>query len=107
MGERWYVRVLDKEYGPVNAQTLREWKADGRLIAENELRRVGDREWTRAGDHALVFPDETAATADDDTRSFPHTQRAADPCRCASHLRARLRAVSSLSRLSSRSRRSS
>jgi hypothetical protein len=78
MGERWYVRVAGQEYGPVNAQTLREWKADGRLIAENELRRVGDREWTRAGDHALVFPDEQpSATADDDspqafrTRSVP------------------------------------
>ena len=72
MGERWYVRVLDQEYGPVNVQTLREWKADGRLIAENELRRVGDREWTRAGDHALVFPEaESAATPDDETsRAF-------------------------------------
>ncbi len=72
MSERWYVRVGGQEYGPVNAQTLREWKADGRLIAENELRRVGDREWTRAGDHALVFPDvqADAAPADETPSSF-------------------------------------
>ena len=66
------MRVLDKEYGPVTAQTLREWKADGRLIAENELRRVGDREWTRAGDHTLVFPDAQADAepADETPGSF-------------------------------------
>ena len=62
------MRVSDKEYGPVTAQTLREWKADGRLIAENELRRVGDREWTRAGDHTLVFPDAQADAAPADER---------------------------------------
>jgi hypothetical protein len=95
MGERWYVRVLDKEYGPVNAQTLREWKADGRLIAENELRRVGDREWTRAGDHALVFPDTQtdAGPAEEAPTLFSQPHAAADSRRNTPHLRARFRAV--------------
>ena len=69
------MRVAGQEYGPVNAQTLREWKADGRLIAENELRRVGDHEWTRAGDHALVFPDAQTPVVASDDDATPHAYR--------------------------------
>ena len=38
MAEEWIVRVQDKEYGPVDIDTLREWKNEGRLLAENEAR---------------------------------------------------------------------
>ena len=48
MAEEWFVRVLDKEYGPVDLETLREWQADGRLIPTNEVRRGRDAEWVPA-----------------------------------------------------------
>jgi len=40
MSDEWFVRVQGKEYGPVSTETLREWKGEGRLIRENELRRA-------------------------------------------------------------------
>ena len=30
--EEWIVRVQGTEYGPANIETLREWKAEGRLL---------------------------------------------------------------------------
>jgi hypothetical protein len=58
MGEEWIVRVEGKEYGPVDTDELREWKREGRLIPGNELRRVGDQRWVRAGDVPEVFADD-------------------------------------------------
>ena len=55
MPEEWMVRVADKEYGPVDLAALREWKTEGRLIAENEIRRVGDTTWVRAGAVLEIF----------------------------------------------------
>ena len=49
MPEEWFVRVLGKEYGPVDLETLREWQTDGHLIATNELRRATETEWVQAG----------------------------------------------------------
>jgi hypothetical protein len=40
MAEQWIVRVQGKEYGPADIETLREWKTEGRLLPENEARRV-------------------------------------------------------------------
>jgi hypothetical protein len=40
MTEQWIIRVQDKEYGPADIETLREWKTEGRLLPENEARRV-------------------------------------------------------------------
>jgi hypothetical protein len=40
MAEQWIIRVQDKEYGPADIETLREWKTEGRLLPENEARRV-------------------------------------------------------------------
>ena len=48
MEEEWFVRVLGKEYGPVDLETLREWQADGRLIPTNEVRRASETEWVQA-----------------------------------------------------------
>ena len=51
----WHVRVLGKEYGPVALDTLREWRAEGRLVAENEVRRTGDPTWMKAGEVPELF----------------------------------------------------
>ena len=40
MAEKWIVRVQGKEYGPVDIETLREWKTEGRLLPGNEARPV-------------------------------------------------------------------
>ena len=32
MPDQWIIRVQDKDYGPVDFDTLREWKSEGRLI---------------------------------------------------------------------------
>ncbi|HSH39472.1 MAG TPA: DUF4339 domain-containing protein, partial [Chthoniobacterales bacterium] len=59
MAEEWFVRVLGREYGPVDLETLREWKADGRLIATNEVRGASDAAWVQAGSIAELFPPST------------------------------------------------
>ncbi len=48
MPDRWIVRVGGKEYGPVDLDTLAEWKHEGRLLASNEVRRESDGAWTTA-----------------------------------------------------------
>jgi len=57
MGEEWIVRVEGQEYGPVDLEALREWRREGRLIPANELRRVVDERWIRAGELPEVFGD--------------------------------------------------
>jgi len=46
--EEWIVRVQGREYGPVNIETLREWKAEGRLLPANEARQADLELWTTA-----------------------------------------------------------
>ena len=48
MTEEWIVRVQGKEYGPVDIDTLREWKQEGRLLPENEARNTGTDLWSTA-----------------------------------------------------------
>ncbi len=48
MPERWIVRVDGTEYGPVDLETLLEWKREGRLLASNEVRGDGETEWGSA-----------------------------------------------------------
>jgi hypothetical protein len=55
MVEQWIVRVQDKEYGPVDVETLREWKAEGRLLPTNEARRADVDLWTTATDIPGLF----------------------------------------------------
>src|SRR5213594_1475255 len=65
MSEEWIVRVHGKEYGPANLDTLREWKAEGRLLPANEARRVNVDLWTTAGEISGLFsvtPSVEAAT---------------------------------------------
>jgi hypothetical protein len=40
MAEKWIVRVHGKEYGPVDIETLHEWKTEERLLPGNEARPV-------------------------------------------------------------------
>jgi hypothetical protein len=71
MGEEWIVRVEGEEYGPVDLDALREWRREGRLIPTNELRRVGDERWIRAGELPEVFGDaEPASTPPPPPRDF-------------------------------------
>lgn len=55
--ERWFVRVQDREYGPVDFETLREWRDEGRLIPDNDVRRTSSITWRKAGELAELFPD--------------------------------------------------
>jgi hypothetical protein len=54
----WIVRVQGKEYGPVDVDELREWKREGRLIRENEIRETGTEHWIRAAELPEIFADE-------------------------------------------------
>jgi GYF domain 2 len=55
MADQWMVRVAGQEYGPVDEEELRGWKAEGRLIPQNEIRRVGDDHWFPAGELVEIF----------------------------------------------------
>lgn len=55
MTEEWIVRVEGREYGPADIETLREWKADGRLLPANEARRVDVDLWTTAAEIPGLF----------------------------------------------------
>jgi len=53
--EEWIVRVQGTEYGPANIETLREWKAEGRLLPSNEARRGDVDLWTTAAEIPGLF----------------------------------------------------
>src|SRR5438874_3502816 len=57
MAEQWIIRVQGKEYGPADLATLREWKADGRVLPANPARQadVNEAHWKRAGDIPGLF----------------------------------------------------
>ena len=57
------MRVQGKEYGPVDLDELREWKREGRLIRENEIREPGSERWILAGELPEIFADEVAVPA--------------------------------------------
>jgi hypothetical protein len=74
--EEWIVRVAGKEYGPANIDTLREWKAEGRVLPANEARRVDADLWTLAAKIPGLFElDAPGAVSGshltDSTRSVP------------------------------------
>ena len=62
MTEEWIVRVQGKEYGPANIDTLREWKAEGRLLGANEARQTNVDFWSTAAEIPGLF-DEAVAIA--------------------------------------------
>jgi hypothetical protein len=53
--DEWIVRVQGAEYGPANIETLREWKAEGRLLPINEARRADVDLWTTAAQIPGLF----------------------------------------------------
>src|SRR6266487_5645435 len=55
MTEEWIVRVQGKEYGPVDIETLREWKMEGRLLPANEARPIDVGLWTTAAEIPGLF----------------------------------------------------
>jgi hypothetical protein len=55
MGEAWFIRVEGKEYGPADVETLREWKADGRVLPTNEARPAGVDLWITAAEIPGLF----------------------------------------------------
>ncbi|MBA3882929.1 MAG: DUF4339 domain-containing protein [Chthoniobacterales bacterium] len=55
MPDEWFVRVDGKEYGPVDIKTLREWRAEGRLIPGNELRKTDETDWRDAAQFVEIF----------------------------------------------------
>src|SRR5207248_6337920 len=55
MAEQWIIRVEGKEYGPVDLATLHEWKADGRVLPSNAVRRVDVDLWKTAADIPGLF----------------------------------------------------
>ena len=74
--EEWIVRVAGKEYGPANIDTLREWKAEGRVLPANEARRVDADLWTLAAKIPGLFELDAPAAAGgshltDSTSSVP------------------------------------
>ena len=55
MTEQWFIRVHQKEYGPVDLETLREWKAEGRLIPQNPARVADTDVWKTAAEIPDLF----------------------------------------------------
>ena len=55
VNDEWIVRVQGAEYGPANIETLREWKAEGRLLPLNEARRADVDLWTTAAEIPGLF----------------------------------------------------
>src|SRR5881275_693796 len=53
--DEWMVRVQGAEYGPANIETLREWKAEGRLLPVNEARQADVDLWTTAAEIPGLF----------------------------------------------------
>jgi len=63
MIDEWIVRVEGKEYGPVDIETLREWKMEGRLLPANEVRPVDVDLWTTAAEIPGLFESANVAAA--------------------------------------------
>src|SRR4051812_22740376 len=65
MPDEWMVRVDGREYGPVDADELLEWKAEGWLIPANEVRRADDDRWFPAGELPEIFGEQISAEPPD------------------------------------------
>src|SRR5215216_2818940 len=61
--DEWIVRVQGSEYGPATIETLREWKAEGRLLPTNEVRRADTDLWTPAAEIPRLFDAEALTAA--------------------------------------------
>jgi hypothetical protein len=90
MAERWIIQVEGKDYGPADLDTLREWKADGRVLPANPARMVDvdlaagslsakEALWKTAADIPGLFQIEAppVQVADRDQRSEVTSQQSA------------------------------
>ena len=77
MAQQWLIRVQNKEYGPADIETLREWKTEGRVLPENEARRADSDLWATAGDIPGLFVVDALAAASAQPLTQPqlHAQR--------------------------------
>src|SRR5216110_2137803 len=55
MAEQWIIRVEGEDYGPADLETLREWKADGRVISTNPARHADVDLWQTAAEIPGLF----------------------------------------------------
>jgi len=77
MAQQWIIRVQGKEYGPADLDTLREWKREGRLLAQNPARMEDVDLWKTAAEIPGLFTTEKliAATVDQEAQSPPAARR--------------------------------
>src|ERR1700746_623289 len=59
--EAWILRVDGRDDGPANIETLREWKAEGRVLPANEARRADAELWSLAAEIPGLFNAEALA----------------------------------------------
>jgi hypothetical protein len=55
---RYYVQVGDREFGPADVETLREWRDEGRVLRDTLVRHEDSKSWITADHLAALFPDE-------------------------------------------------
>ncbi len=76
MAEEWIVRVQGKEYGPVDVETLREWRDEGRVLPSNQARRADADLWITAAEIPGLFEPAPVASGPAEIplrrRSFAH-----------------------------------
>src|SRR4029077_14969734 len=71
MAEAWFIRVEGKEIGPADIETLREWKADGRVLATNEARPAGVDLWITAAEIPGLFEPPPVQIASEGAPALP------------------------------------
>src|SRR6267378_394561 len=75
--EEWILRVDGSEYGPANIETLREWKAEGRVLPANEARRADAELWSLAAEIPGLFNEEALPTVS--TPRLTHSTSSVQP----------------------------
>ena len=55
-GQRWVVRIADREYGPYNDSQLRKYSREGLLLPQHEIRIHGLNDWFKASQIRGLFP---------------------------------------------------
>lgn len=63
MNRQWIIQVEGKDYGPVDFETLVEWKVEGRVIPQNRVRPADDEAWITAAEIPDLFAPEATTSA--------------------------------------------
>jgi len=87
MAEQWIIQVEGKDYGPADLDTLREWKADGRVLPANPARMVDADLWKTAADIPGLFQIEAPPVQVDTGRqpSAAYAQGSGEPKEIRAH----------------------